>query len=586
ALIELIELIQTRLGEELTAEQISEIRAKLADLPRLPEALLEELSLDQGPPTEYAPVVTSFDDVIARIEILAVARRRERRMALAVLGTLVIVLLVAWTPAVISWLGKHDDRGSPPVVARATRPATAPATAGSKPAADTRVAPAPKVRLDDGKIATRKEPDAKGVAASKTRPAGLDAPAGFPMTWREYFLPDSTEGSDWRKDVEKLLQRRQGKDPDWSSDNKYYQLDGTYGLGSLPATGRMLRLGVYQSQKCDLEFWNRNDGVRILIEPQKKRIQVHSLTRKDARAKPTVTGSLDDMGAWQWYRLGAIDLRYQDGQILICRGEIPLLRAAMPRPPTEGSLVGTGVRLRQAEARTCRPLAIPAAEKIDKTLITHTSAGKLTWKKKPEDKTELSTDPGGVVSLSSEKDKDNDTGRAWFELDIPQITGMEVTMHVRECTPLAGIFVHVKNAQDQIRMVLHKGKRVVGSGNQQEMTEDILMGRVIDKEFWIRIRCGLDFLMVWVSPDGKRWWRRKYQPFYHSPGRLQIGLEIHQGKGPRRIAVDDVRIRRFEAIRRMVAPEAGLLAKATEALTGAALNASNRAKALAIMDKA
>ncbi len=348
----------------------------------------------------------------------------------------------------------------------------------------------------------------------------------------------------------------------------------------------MLRLGVFQSQKCDLEFWNGNDGIRILIEPQKKRIGVHSLTRRDAGAKPTVTGSFDDLGAWQWYRLGAIDLRYQNGQILICRGEIPLLRAAMPRPPTEGSLVGTGVRLTQAEARTCRPLAIPAAEKIDKTLITDTSAGKLTWKTKPENKTELSTGGGGVVSLSSEKDKDNDTGRAWFELDVPQITGMEVTMHVRECTPLAGIFVHVKNVQDQIRMVLHKDKRVVGSGNQQEMAQDILMGRVVDKEFWIRIRCGLDFLMVWVSPDGKRWWPRRYQPLSGLPGQLQIGLEIHPGKGPRKIAVDDVRIRRFEAIRRMVAPEAGLLAKATEALTEAARNTTSRAQALAIMDKA
>ena len=46
---DLIELIQTHLPQELTPEQIAEIRAKMADSPELQEALLEELSLAARP---------------------------------------------------------------------------------------------------------------------------------------------------------------------------------------------------------------------------------------------------------------------------------------------------------------------------------------------------------------------------------------------------------------------------------------------------------------------------------------------------------------------------------------------------------
>ncbi|MBL7134301.1 MAG: PQQ-binding-like beta-propeller repeat protein, partial [Phycisphaerae bacterium] len=581
----LIELIQTHLPEQLTAEQISEIREKLAGCPQIQEALLEELSPGQGPATEHAPAVTNFDEVIARIESLATLaaaaasrrrKRRRRRLVLVLAGAFVLVVVAA-VELVVYWPREDDHRDSPPVVVAATRPAAS----RSRPA--TRVATAPKVRPVDKGVATGKEPIEKTGVTSTTRSADSKAPAGFGMTWQQYVLPGAGEGPNWRRDVAKLFQRRQGKAPTWSADNKYYQLDGTYALASLPATGRMLRLGVHHSKKCDLEFWNGNDGVRILIEPQAGRIQAHSMTRRDARSKPTVTNSQDDLGAWQWYRLGAVDLRYQNAHILVCRGEIPLLRAAMPRPPTGGSLIASGVGLWLAEAKTCRPLALPV-EKIDKTSITDTPAAKFTWQKKPEDKTKLSIGPGDAVALSSQKD--DDAGRAGFMLDVPPITGMEVTMHVRDCTPPAGIFVHAKNVQDQIRIASYKNKRVVGSGKQQEMEQDILMGRVVDKEFWVRIRCGLDFLMVWVSPDGKRWWRRKYQPFPSPVDQLQIGLEILPGKGPRRIAVDDIRIRRFEAIRRLAAPQAPLLAKAAPALITKALNAETRQQALAILDEA
>ena len=85
ALIELIELIQTHLGEELTAEQISEIRAKLADRPHLPEALLQELTqnlaskidLDPARISEIEEFVRSISRVV-RVAPLATPVCRDR----------------------------------------------------------------------------------------------------------------------------------------------------------------------------------------------------------------------------------------------------------------------------------------------------------------------------------------------------------------------------------------------------------------------------------------------------------------------------------------------------------------------------
>jgi len=568
----LIELIQTHLPEELTRGQIRDIRAKLARSGELQEALLEELALEQSLAIKYAPAAMDFNAMMSRIGALSTQRRKDWLVVLF-MGVVALV----WVFGTVAALVNLERQG----------PGAAPVAAGSggiAVAGPERTPPARRPRTGPATKATTTKPRAVKPAAPTTLPAVAVAPPRPPITWQDYALHGPTRAFARGGNLKKFFRRRKGKDAVLAGGRRFCQLDGTYSLGFLPGPGSMLRFGVWQGRACDLEFWDRNNkGVRIRLEPQSSRIRGEVLARVRAGGKPIVIDSFDDQGAWRWYRLGAVDIRYQGGHILVCRGEIPLLRLPMIRPPSEGVLTAAHAQLWLADQRPCGPLKLPV-EKIDETTITETPADKLAWDKAPNDKATLSIEADGAVVLSAEND--NDIGRGSFAVETTDLVGLEATLHVRECTPLAGVYARVAGLHIIVRVDSHKGERVLGWGDRKLMADDVLAGRTVGEEFWVRIRFGLGVAAVWVSPDGQRWWPRRHHPVSGRPGRFEIGLEIHQGKGPRRIVMGDVRIRRFEAIRRLVDPDVGMVAWGRSALSPVVLNVTTRSQALAILDKA
>ena len=574
----LIELIQAHLGEELGPQQVDELREKLDDRPDLQEALQAELSAQEAPSSAGATTM-SFDELIGRVEALAAGLRPKSRLLSALGGAVVLLLSVTIILVVFPLGGEVAPPGGEVAV---SRPTTGPTT---RLAAASRPATRPTTRLAAAsRPATR--PTTRLAAASRpatrptTRPHVPAAPS--PMTWQEYALPDTKGAFDWQGGVEALFEHRTGKKAALDGTRKYLTLDGTYRLGAVPARGRMVRLGMWEVRQFALELWNGNAGVRLQMDKSMSDLRGYTLTRDRPGAKPAITGAFDDRGAWLWYGRGAIDLRYQNAQLLICRGEVPLLRLPMPKPPAEGSMTCSALRMWLAEARDCRPLPLTRG-RTDETAITSTSAGKLAWQMDPEDKTKLAVGGGREVGLSGEQDTDE--GRAWFVLDVPAMGSVETTIHVRDCTPLAGIFVRAGESVRHISLHSHKSKRVVGSGKSQQMAEDIGAERTVGKEFRVRIRFGLDAIMVWISPDGRTWWPRREQPVEGRPGKVRVGLEILRGKGPRRVAVDDVTIRRFGSIRRMVGADGDLVAEAAPAVTNEVMSAPSRAGALAILER-
>ncbi len=569
----LIELIQDLVPDALSDAQIDEIRVGLASDDNLTEALAAELSAQAGAEGEVAPALASFDDVMARIEALGAGLRSQRRRALAIRWTLVLALTGAVVLAV--WLARPAPEETPDSVADPASNREVP-THPARTRLATRSATRPTTRL-----ATRP------VTRPTTAPAWPDG-VGTPsrMTWQEFILPDyKRELSDWQKELSKLFLRLSGKDPGSSRNPRSIEFDGTYRLGSVPTYGRMLRMGFLDGKQFDVDLWSGNKGVRLQMVPDQSRIVAVTLARKDPRSPPTVTGSYTDRGAWRWYGRGAIDLRYQDNRILVCRGEVPLFSVAMPGPPTEGSVKASRVRMWTAEIRPCRKLALPP-KRPDTTTTTRTAAGELTWSKQLQADTQLTIEQGKVV-LSGDG-KRRTSARAWFELDLPPLTALEVTIHVSQCTPMAGVLAQMGGTQRPIFVYKRGRDRVItGAGDAKTMDEDVRAGRTVGDEFWVRVRFGLDVMTVWISPDGKRWWmRRRYPSSSCRTGRVQVFLELQRGQGLRRIAVNDITIRRLDAIRRMAGVAAPAGAAAASALTDGVINVTSRIEALAAMEKA
>jgi outer membrane protein assembly factor BamB len=573
---ELIASIQTHLPVRLDDEQIATIRDKLADKPELQQALGAELATDNPP--------ANFEEVIARLQTLAQTAKKTHPLRRAVLAIAFIGVIVGAGLVVRNHLNK-----TPPALT--SGPATQPANRTTTRPNDTHITKAPTTRPTTTNPRAADDPGNALTGAPLTQPAKVvTLPAAFPMDWSDYALAGSGEESNWRANLSKLFRPTSGaKTPKLSRDRKYADLSGTYRLGSLPVHGRLLRLELKpessNNQKCDMEFWNANSKVLITINRKDSRITMQSIARKDFKSAPVIVDSADDHYRWQSHRCYGVDIRHQDGRMMICRGEVPLLSVVMDKPPTEGKFSCSNLKLTHGESRVAGPLAIPVLA-TDQTSIRKTNAAEFEWKLDPTDKkseeVELIIDkPGGTVSMVNRLDHIH--AKASFSVNVEPSAGVELTVHVTQLHPSTVLWANSAMAgADYIRFYPHED-RLVTTDDRKQKADAISNGRTIGKEVWLRVRTAGDLWSIWLSPDSKRWWRRRSGQSTNKLEQLTFGFELPtaktKDKGPRRTTIGQVTVRRFEAFTKLADPK--LVAKANAGLAKKILQAGTRGEMLA-----
>jgi hypothetical protein len=130
---ELMELIGSRLPEELTVEQVTELRAALRGSPAVREALLRELNLEQALAERFAPSTREAHAIVHQIE-MRLAEQRKARLAYLVLGLFLGLglLLLAVFVAINLIEADRSPQGAAP--AAGTRPPVRPARPEDAPA--------------------------------------------------------------------------------------------------------------------------------------------------------------------------------------------------------------------------------------------------------------------------------------------------------------------------------------------------------------------------------------------------------------------------------------------------------------------
>ena len=526
----LIESIRSRVREDLTAEQVAEIRMLLADDPGLEKLL--------APPGQQGSKTGSFDDLIGRMRRHAAARRRRRWLkalsatvlSLVVLDVLVLLMVVPRggdRPAVPAPPARTADRKRPP-------PATAPTTRALAGATG-----APTVAATDTRPA-------------QSRPASKDQPpvTRSQLTWQDYLDPIVTKDIGWHKDAGRLLRPIGPSKLTLQAKGQSYALNGSYALGLLPDEGRMLRLGL-ASGECSLEFWNGRAGVRIDLK-DKRPIAACTLVQPDRRRPPEIQNAFDDGGTWQWYRKGLIDVRYQDRQIVVCRGGLVLLAVPLPQPPDEGSISAKAV-VRLAEVRPAKPLSL-TADLPPEGSVSVSPAGKLDWRR-PDGKAQVGVKFAtvrGEVVLSAESTRTPE--RAWLEM--ASAASMDVVFHVRRALPGVGVFAEAPGGEMQLWLVLYNGRNVVvtRAGDRGAAARNAGLGFIVGSEFWCRVRYGLDLVTMSFSRDGVHWSRlhdRAIKPAQTMPPLVRMGVQVAGGRGKRSISVAAVRVRKYDALQRL-----------------------------------
>jgi hypothetical protein len=231
------------------------------------------------------------------------------------------------------------------------------------------------------------------------------------------------------------------------------------GIGRLkcpwPEDG-VLRLQLDNYNRLRMHFFHGLEGVTLTYyEDQNYRWAAYVTTREADKPTPktwAIAATDDDRCRRSELRFGGpIELRYRSGELILSRGDIVLLAAPLPGPPTdvyfEGRATFNGISL--VRARGVPALLPPAPIVVDIQ-----RPAELPWTAtQPEiARNELLADGG--VRLAAEKVKQ----RAECYTPLPQHGLNEVILELGDITPGAGVYLGRENgaAQEVLRFVHDK----------------------------------------------------------------------------------------------------------------------------------
>jgi len=560
---ELIELLQSHLPEDLTAEQIAELRRAMKDSPRLRDALLEELSLEQSLSVKYAPTVEHVSEIVSRIAHQVAGRRRMRWMtailcvalagAVAVGGVLLAVRFSREQPAKSDAMARRAPGAE-------TRPATQPvrardqdanavvASAGSATSAPAR---------RPGRLGTTPTP-APAIALATKTPGSAPAPgaeAGAAWTLFDPIVP--LDARTLRDQFRRVFDTISG-----SYTRKGSQTLDVHGRFRLTGTldeAHMLRLATQSIKKLIVDAWHGDVGARIILREDKPFLACR-LVRRAGNASPTVAGSDQ---RWEHFHKGAVDFRYQDGQFLLACGDVVLLAVPMPEAPTEVRL-NAECNLYAAALLPCRRLRLPKDEPA-RVLLDSTRPNGLKWSTDRLKGAELLRHDDGSLELRG-KDLKEEPGTT---AEITTAVGKEICLRLADFTHKAAFAVHLRENRHYVRyyVATHRDTKVLVTDRDDHKARERAFdeGLVVGESFWVRLDTGLDRIRLAVSTDANCW--RPLREGIRLDDDKPAGESVFFGlvlprSGTHRAKVTAIRIRQRDAIVRLADPD--LLARVPE----------------------
>ncbi len=544
---ELIELLQGRLPEELTGEQIAELRAAMKTSPRLRDALLEELSLEQSLATKYAPTVERIDEIVSRIAREAAARQRVNWLALNFGVALAMAVAIAGLLLAVHFLGEPPPE---------PRPVTASGPAGTQPAAPTTqdanaalaavIPPGPTSRPDPNQTSQTKPTRTAGLPAA-SQPTTQPGPAKLPPRWKLFDLTLLMDGRTLREHFRALFQPISGSYV--RAGSSYLDVRGKYRLNGKLDAGHMLRVAGYSLRKLSLEAWHGTGGARIAADSD-HRLMGCQLIRRGGRA---VARTPEWDPRWKHFSRCSIDFRYQDGRLVAACGDVVLLAVPMAKPPTDVRLEAEG-RLMLCHLLPCRPLELPSVA-TGTLLLDSDRPNGLTWSTDSLNGAELFRHPDGSLELVGEDLKSDSATTT----QLTTAVGKEISLRLADMTSKTGFIARMQDNRKYFKhyVVRHRDVDVLASSASDSKQRDRALekGLVLDKEFWVRFRVGLDQIEMAMSIDGNSWSpiQENIQLASDAPAgeKIAFSLFLPRGGGSHRAKVTGIRIRAFDAMRKL-----------------------------------
>ncbi|MCA9268298.1 MAG: hypothetical protein KDA41_07495, partial [Planctomycetales bacterium] len=283
-----------------------------------------------------------------------------------------------------------------------------------------------------------------------------------------------------------------------------------------------------------------------------------------------LTGTCDGRDFVSEARYGAtLLLRWQEGELVLSRGNVEMARAPLAEPPEEvyfqGELALRGIALVPVKHAPPAPPALPVAATVDKP-------AELAWRSETPEKSSFETLEDGRVRLSAS----GAAGVALAAAPLPESTWRIVDVKLSGVASGAGVYLGPPAVVDNNGVVVQPAGRLPNEvlsflNNRREpgvcarwnhyfhnwrdddfgSMEEQVSPRV-GADVWVRVIVGAGFVSCWISDDGQHW-AHLYRPANEFLGRAtHLGLVCNEGAENCSITLDAVRVRELPALNRLL----------------------------------
>ncbi len=284
---ELLDLLESKLPQEMTGEEVAALKSAAQSTVEVREALLETLGLEHGIATAYGADLQDIGAVFAKLDK---ETRSRVQGSWKVIGLLSLTILLA---ALGAFVYVKSRSHSVPVDVAQRRAAETPPIDNQEPAGDLQVPVDPKdselEAIVDGDATTDPndpesvtEAEATATAAAKNNEVVVVPSNGEPA-WRVFDDPPLRGDSTWRDSLNQIVRPIGGarlipRTPPNNIRVRDVALHGTFSVLP-PADGRSIRLRMGEIERLRWCFWRGDKGVLVRYLPEDASLRAFTVRR-------------------------------------------------------------------------------------------------------------------------------------------------------------------------------------------------------------------------------------------------------------------------------------------------------------------
>jgi hypothetical protein len=345
---------------------------------------------------------------------------------------------------------------------------------------------------------------------------------------------------------------------------KYTVFDGQARLNAPWVADAVLRLAIYDAERCSVFFWRGNTGVRLRYYRNRSPHQfaAHRVTRNGPKSTPEV-GQLitHDNGRWHRSFYGPFEIRQEHGLLMLVRGELPFLRVRFDGPPDEVVVAGK-LKMRQCAMYRSDPLPQKQLTRFElphgENQLAAMQPGQLEWSMLGEGAKEaelkLDSESGNIEVRAGA----SDTEDAVTVTPVSRAGLCEIVCRVARADPGTGLLLMHEGGAPMFRV----GFEWDSNGSRLAVAPQTPTARVVERAFdrnawpvawtandqWLRMVVGAGTMSLWTSEDGENWgWVGDTTTRGATPPVTGVGIFALKG-ADRGITVSHLELREFPTL--------------------------------------